>query len=89
MTAVAAREAICKNVVPSVLRWTTMPVALVALLVHARFTNVADAAVALSPLDPLYYGMLSVRAFSHIVTGDTEKAAACRKEAEADYAAGH
>jgi len=35
----------------------------------------ADAAVALSPLDPLYYGMLSVRAFSHIVTGDTEKAA--------------
>ena len=35
----------------------------------------ADAAVALSPLDPLYYGMLSVRAFAHIVTGETDKAA--------------
>jgi TolB-like protein len=36
-------------------------------------TNV-DAALALSPLDPLLYGMLGVRSFSHMVLGETDKA---------------
>jgi TolB-like protein len=43
----------------------------------------ADAAVALSPLDPLYYGMLSVRAFAHIVTGESAKAADWAEQAAA------
>jgi TolB-like protein len=43
----------------------------------------ADAAVALSPLDPLYYGMLSVRAFAHIVSGDSKKAADWAEQAAA------
>lgn len=34
-----------------------------------------DAALALSPLDPLAYGMLGVRAFSHIVLGEPAAAA--------------
>jgi len=33
-----------------------------------------DAALALSPLDPLLYGMLGVRSFSHMVLGETGKA---------------
>jgi len=33
-----------------------------------------DAALALSPLDPLLYGMLGVRSFSHMALGETEKA---------------
>jgi TolB-like protein len=36
-------------------------------------TNV-DAALALSPLDPLLYGMLGVRSFSHMVLGEADKA---------------
>lgn len=35
----------------------------------------ADAAVALSPLDPLLYGMLGVRAFSHMVLDEPVEAA--------------
>jgi TolB-like protein len=35
-----------------------------------------DAAVALSPLDPLLYGMLGVRAFSHMVLDEPAEAAA-------------
>src|SRR5262249_33538721 len=34
-----------------------------------------DAAMALSPLDPLRYAMLSVRGFSHILTGEYVEAA--------------
>lgn len=34
-----------------------------------------DAALALSPLDPLVYGMLGVKAFSHIVLEENERAA--------------
>ncbi len=34
-----------------------------------------DEALALSPLDPLLYGMLGVRAFSHIVLGEPDQAA--------------
>ena len=34
-----------------------------------------DAALALSPLDPLRYGMLGVRAFAHIVLGESAQAA--------------
>ena len=33
-----------------------------------------DAALALSPLDPLLYGMLGVRSFSHMVLGEPAKA---------------
>jgi len=36
----------------------------------------ADAAMRLSPLDPLLYGMFGVRALSHLVTGETAEAAA-------------
>ncbi|MEI7037620.1 winged helix-turn-helix domain-containing tetratricopeptide repeat protein [Fulvimonas yonginensis] len=35
----------------------------------------ADLAMRLSPLDPLYYGMLGTRAFSHMVDGDDAQAA--------------
>lgn len=35
----------------------------------------ADAALSLSPLDPLAYGMLGVKAMSHMVTGDPAQAA--------------
>jgi TolB-like protein len=34
-----------------------------------------DAAMSLSPLDPLFYGMLAVRAFSHLLRGEHEVAA--------------
>ncbi len=40
-----------------------------------------DAALALSPLDPLLYGMLGVRAFSHIVLGESAQAAAWAERA--------
>jgi len=36
----------------------------------------ADAAMALSPLDPLYYAMAATRALAHIVSGEDEAAAA-------------
>jgi TolB-like protein len=35
----------------------------------------ADLAMRLSPLDPLYYGMLGTRAFSHMVAGEDAEAA--------------
>lgn len=47
-----------------------------ALLGSAKLSQKnADAALALSPLDPLVYGMLGVKALSHIVLGETAKAA--------------
>ncbi|HEX4738164.1 MAG TPA: winged helix-turn-helix domain-containing protein [Allosphingosinicella sp.] len=36
----------------------------------------ADQAMALSPIDPLHYGMLATRAMSHLVRGETAEAAA-------------
>lgn len=41
----------------------------------------ADSALALSPLDPLAYGMLGVRAFSHIVLDEAAEAAAWAERA--------
>jgi TolB-like protein len=41
----------------------------------------ADAALALSPLDPLAYGMLGVRAFSHMALDEREQAAAWSERA--------
>jgi hypothetical protein len=35
----------------------------------------ADLAMALSPLDPLFYAMAATRALSHLVSGETEQAA--------------
>jgi len=41
----------------------------------ANGQSLVDAAVALSPLDPLLYGMLGVRAFSHMVLDEPAEAA--------------
>jgi TolB-like protein len=41
----------------------------------AKGQSMVDAAVVLSPLDPLLYGMLGVRAFSHIVLDEPAEAA--------------
>jgi tetratricopeptide (TPR) repeat protein len=41
----------------------------------------ADAALRLSPLDPLAYGMLGVKAFSHIALDQPAEAAACAERA--------
>ena len=41
----------------------------------------ADAAMALSPLDPLYYAMAATRALSHIVCGEEAEAAAWAERA--------
>lgn len=41
----------------------------------------ADLAMRLSPLDPLYYGMLGTRAFSHVVAGEDAEAAAWTERA--------
>ena len=41
----------------------------------ARQASAVDAALALSPLDPLLYGMLGVRAFSHMVLDEPQEAA--------------
>jgi hypothetical protein len=41
----------------------------------------ADAAMALSPLDPLYYAMAGTRALSHIVCGEEAEAAAWAERA--------
>jgi TolB-like protein len=47
-----------------------------ALLGEARPSQaLADAAVALSPLDPLLYGMLGVRAFTHMLLDEPAEAA--------------
>jgi len=47
-----------------------------ALLGSARVSQSnVDAALALSPLDPLVYGMLGVKSFSHMVLGDSARAA--------------
>ena len=43
--------------------------------------RLVDSAVALSPLDPLLYGMLGVRAFSHMVLGEPAEAAAWAERA--------
>ncbi|MEO8605025.1 MAG: winged helix-turn-helix domain-containing protein [bacterium] len=41
----------------------------------------ADTAMALSPLDPLHYAMTATRALSHIVSGETQEAAAWAERA--------
>jgi TolB-like protein len=41
----------------------------------------ADAAMALSPLDPMHYAMMATRAFGHIVCGETADAAAWAERA--------
>jgi tetratricopeptide (TPR) repeat protein len=43
----------------------------------------ADAAMLLSPIDPLYYAMLGARALSHLVRGDDAEAAAWGEKAAA------
>lgn len=47
---------------------------------EASQRNIASA-IALSPLDPLLYGMLGVQALSHLVVGNSAQAAVCAERA--------